>query len=66
LKAKTCFCNRWKESGIPCPHIVVVARNDDIDPLTLVDKFYLIDMHKRAYGNIVYPCKDKSDWEKNE
>jgi hypothetical protein len=64
LKAKTCSCNRWQKSGIPCPHVVAVARKEEFDPVTLVDKCYSIEMHKRAYGNIVYPCKDRSEWEK--
>ncbi|KAM0832338.1 hypothetical protein ACQ4PT_064967 [Festuca glaucescens] len=64
LKTKTCTCSRWQKSGIPCPHVASVARKDGIDPLSLVDNCYSIEMHKRAYGNIVYPCKDKSEWEK--
>jgi hypothetical protein len=64
LKTKSCTCSRWQKSGIPCPHVASVARKDGIDPLSLVDSCYSIEMHKRAYGNIVYPCKDKSEWEK--
>ncbi|KAM0895583.1 hypothetical protein ACQ4PT_023754 [Festuca glaucescens] len=64
LKTKTCTCSRWQKSGIPCPHVASVATKDGIDPLSLVDNCYSIDMHRKTYGNIVYPCKDKSEWEK--
>jgi hypothetical protein len=50
LKAKTCTYSRWQQSGIPYLHVVSVAMKDGIDP-------HSIDMHKRAYAKIVYPCK---------
>jgi hypothetical protein len=64
LKAKTCTCNRWQKSGIPCPHVLSCIRKERIDPLSLVDHCYSVEMHNRAYENIVYPCKDKSEWQK--
>jgi hypothetical protein len=64
LNSKTCTCRRWQQSGILCPHVISCAKMDKLDPLTLVDKCYSIEMHKKAYANIVYPCKGKSEWEK--
>ncbi|KAM0913552.1 hypothetical protein ACQ4PT_012082 [Festuca glaucescens] len=64
LKSKTCTCNRWQKSGIPCPHVLSCIREERKDPLSLVDTCYSTEMHKRAYGTIVYPCKDKIEWEK--
>ncbi|KAM0913678.1 hypothetical protein ACQ4PT_012023 [Festuca glaucescens] len=64
LKSKTCTCNRWQKSGIPCPHVLSCMREERKDPLSLVDTCYSTEMHKRAYGTIVYPCKDKTEWEK--
>lgn len=29
-----------------------------------MDKGYSIEMHKKAYANIVHPCKDRTEWEK--
>jgi hypothetical protein len=63
LKTKTCSCQRWQKSGIPCPHVISAIRDERIDPLSLVDKCYSVEMHKRAYANIVYPCKDKTEWQ---
>jgi hypothetical protein len=63
LKAKTCSCNKWQKSRIPCPHVLSATRDEGIDPLSLVDRCYSVEMHNKAYGNIVFPCKDKSQWE---
>ena len=35
-----------------------------VDPLTLVDPCYSVAMFKKAYNNIVYPCKDRLEWQK--
>jgi hypothetical protein len=51
-------------SSIPCPHVLSAIKDERIDPLTLADHFYLVEMHSKAYANIVHPCKDKSEWEK--
>jgi hypothetical protein len=63
LKHKTCSCMRWQKTGIPCPHVIACLRNDDVDPVTLVDKCYSLEMHAKAYGNVIYPCKDRTEWE---
>jgi hypothetical protein len=39
-------------------------RHDNNNPVDYVDKCYYVDMYKMAYGNIVYPCRDRSEWEK--
>jgi hypothetical protein len=33
-----------------------------LDPVEYVHKCYSIEMYKKAYGNIVHPCKDKTEW----
>jgi hypothetical protein len=64
IKEKTCTCNRWQKCGIPCPHVLSAIRDERIDPLSLADHCYSVEMHNKAYANIVHPCKDKSEWEK--
>ena len=64
LKHDTCSCMRWQKTGIPCPHVISCLRHEEIDPITLVDRCYSVDMHRKAYENIVYPCKDRSEWER--
>ncbi|KAM0849366.1 hypothetical protein ACQ4PT_053802 [Festuca glaucescens] len=64
LKTRTCTWKRWEKSGIPCPHAISCIMHDEKDPVSYVDKSYSVDMYKKAYGHIVYPCKDKTEWEK--
>jgi hypothetical protein len=64
LEQKTCSCMRWQKTGIPCAHAISCLRHDDIDPITLVDNCYSVEMHKKAYGNIVFPCLDRTEWQK--
>ncbi|KAM0917767.1 hypothetical protein ACQ4PT_009211 [Festuca glaucescens] len=64
LVHKSCTCRRWDLSGIPCPHACAALRGEDIDPLTVVDNCYSVEMFKRAYGNIIMPCRDKTEWKK--
>lgn len=64
LEQKTCSCMRWQKTGIPCAHVISCLRHDDIDPITLVDGCYSVEMHKKAYGNIVFPCLDRTEWQK--
>jgi hypothetical protein len=64
LKDKTCSCMRWQKTGIPCPHVISCLRHDGTDPLSLVDNCYSLEMHKKAYDNIVIPCRDRTEWEK--
>jgi hypothetical protein len=64
LKGNTCTCMRWAQSGIPCPHAVSCMRHDNKDPLKYVDHCYSVEAYKLAYRNIVYPCKDRTEWQK--
>jgi hypothetical protein len=53
LVGKSCTCNRWDLSGIPCPHACAICRGEEIDPLTLVDKCYSLEMFKKVYGRTI-------------
>jgi hypothetical protein len=64
LKGLTCTCMRWAHSGIPCHHAISCMRHDNSDPVNYVDKCYSVESYKLAYGNIVYPCKDRLEWER--
>ena len=62
--SKSCSCMRWQKSGVTCIHVIACCRNERVDPLTLVDQCYSVSMFKKAYSNIIYPCKDITEWEK--
>ena len=59
-----CSCKRWEKSGVPCVHAIACARHERVDPLQLVNACYFVEMFKKAYNNIIYPCKDRTEWEK--
>jgi hypothetical protein len=61
LKGLTCTCQRWAQSGIPCPHAIACIRHDNNNPVDYVDKSYSVDIYKMAYGNIVCPYRDRSE-----
>jgi hypothetical protein len=64
LVQKSCTCRRWDLSGFPCPHACAALRGEERDPLTMVDHCYSVEMFKKAYGNIIMPCRDKTEWQK--
>ena len=59
-----CSCKRWQKSGTPCVHAIACARHERVDPLSLVNQCYSVNMFKMAYKNIIYPCRDMTEWEK--
>ena len=63
LHKRTCTCRRIQKSGVPCSHVVACCRHERIDPLELVDPCYSKQMFKKAYESIIYPCKDRREWE---
>jgi hypothetical protein len=64
LTAKTCDCRRWQLTGIPCCHAVSCLRHEKIPPESVLPSCYSLDAYNRAYANSIWPCKDKSQWEK--
>lgn len=63
MHKRTCTCRRIQKAGIPCSHVVACCRDDRIDHLQMVDPCYSKQMLNKTYGNIIYPCKDKTEWE---
>jgi hypothetical protein len=43
MKGRTCDCNRWQLTGIPCHHAIACCREDRRDPCTLVHSCYNIE-----------------------
>ena len=59
-----CSCKRWQKGGTPCVHAIACARHERVVPLLLVNQCYSVGMFKKAYNNIIYPCKDKTEWKR--
>ena len=64
LEMETCNCKRWDLSGIPCHHAIACARNERIDPASLVHDCYSVGTYKRAYAFNVKPVRDQEHWTK--
>jgi hypothetical protein len=62
--AKTCDCRRWQLTGVPCCHAIACLRHQRIQPESVLSNCYSLDAFKRAYGFNIWPCRDKSEWEK--
>jgi hypothetical protein len=64
LTAKTCDCRRWQLTGIPCCHAVSCLRHERITPESVLPNCYSLEAYNSAYAYSIWPCKDKSEWEK--
>jgi len=62
LKAKTCDCNYWQLSGIPCKHAVKCLSYMKVDLEEWVDGWYTIDKYKATYSGNIYPVRDSCFW----
>ena len=64
LTAKTCDCRRWQLTSIPCRHAVSYLRHERITPESVLQSCYSLEAYNNAYAHSIWPCKDKSQWEK--
>jgi hypothetical protein len=64
MKTRTCDCNRWQLSGIPCHHVIACCRNDNINPENLVHSCYTVDTYMKAYAFNLAPLRGRIFWEK--
>ena len=61
---KTCDCRRWNLTGIPCSYAISCLRHERITLESVVPECYSSNSYLSAYGHNVWPCKDKSTWQK--
>jgi hypothetical protein len=61
---RTCTCNRWQLSGIPCHHAIACGREDRIPAESLVHSCYSIQTYLEAYGYNIVPLRGRAFWEK--
>ncbi|CAO2149444.1 unnamed protein product [Urochloa humidicola] len=64
INIKNCDCRRWNLTGIPCSHAISCLRHERIPPESMVSNCYSTSNFLLAYGNSIWPCKDKSTREK--
>ncbi|XP_071719404.1 uncharacterized protein [Rutidosis leptorrhynchoides] len=63
LQDKTCTCKQWQFSGIPCGHVMAVARYFVLrDVTTHVQKYFHTETYKSAYNEDINPLDHISEW----
>lgn len=62
--AKTCDCRRWQLTGLPCCHAIACLRHERIRPESVLPNCYSVETFNKAYGYNIWPCKDRSQWER--
>ena len=66
LNSESCDYGRWELSGIPCHHAIACAREERIDPESLVHECYSVATYKKAYSFNIKPMRDQEHWTKME
>ena len=64
IASKTCDCMRWQLTRIPCSHAIACLRHERIKLETVLPACYSIQTFNAAYRFNIWPCRDKSEWEK--
>ncbi|XP_071703982.1 uncharacterized protein [Rutidosis leptorrhynchoides] len=63
LQDKTCTCKQWQFSGLPCGHVMAVARYFVLrDVTTHVQKYFTTETYKSAYMEDINPLDHISEW----
>jgi hypothetical protein len=64
MSLKTCDCNRWQLTGIPCHHAIACCSLDRMTPENLVHPCYTVEAYNRAYGFNLAPLRGRIFWPK--
>ncbi|XP_071700457.1 uncharacterized protein [Rutidosis leptorrhynchoides] len=63
LQDKTCTCKQWQFFGLPCGHVMAVARYFVLrDVTTHVQKYFHTETYKSAYMEDINPLDHISEW----
>ncbi|XP_010678151.3 uncharacterized protein LOC104893714 [Beta vulgaris subsp. vulgaris] len=66
LEARTCSCNAWQISGIPCKHAVVAIWNKVDQPEHYVNPFFTKSVYLKAYDYLLEPINGAEEWPSSE
>ena len=64
LNARTCDCNRWQLTGLPCPHAVACILSRDLQLLDYVHNWYKKGTFLKAYETPMNPMPGPNLWKK--
>jgi hypothetical protein len=65
LEQHTCTCREWQVSRKPCPHVlalIITKRNPKMEDY--LHPYFSVYHFRIAYGGIIKPLPDKSQWPK--
>ena len=63
IKDHVCTCREWQVSGKPCAHalaLIITCRNAKMEDY--LDPYYSVYHFRLAYGGLIKPLPDKSQW----
>lgn len=62
LNERTCLCNAWQISGIPCKHGVRAILHNNEDPRQYCSEWYSCKRYKMAYSSSIFSIPDVEHW----
>ncbi|XP_071685560.1 uncharacterized protein [Rutidosis leptorrhynchoides] len=64
LAEQMCTCTQWQLSGLPCGHVMVVARYFNQRDVTChVQGYFTTETYKSAYEDEIHPLDHICEWE---
>lgn len=63
---RTCACNLWQISGIPCKYGMRAILHAKEDPHKYVSSWYSVEVYKRAYSSNIKSIPDPEQWPEPE
>ncbi|KAI3761978.1 hypothetical protein L1987_52401 [Smallanthus sonchifolius] len=64
LGNRTCTCNQWQLSGLPCGHVICVSRYlNQTDCSHWALNWFSTEFYRGTYQEIVNPLPDQTEWE---
>lgn len=62
LNKRTCACNKWDLTGIPCRHAVCVIRENNLEVEDFISAYYLTEKWKETYRKGLSPVNGPKFW----
>jgi len=63
LDNRTCSCQRWQITGLPCTHALCLIhsmRNRSVEDY--IDDYYSVHKFKKAYEHVIAPMNGRDQW----
>ncbi|KAJ3683115.1 hypothetical protein LUZ60_013342 [Juncus effusus] len=62
IETRSCSCNDWQVSGVPCSHAISALYDFRLPIEDYVHDFYRVDMYRSCYSYPINPLPDKGSW----